>query len=154
MYFEQEREIVPNDAMQGAYLGPEFSDLDVENINRKYNAKATYFSDFNELTKKVAQHISQGNAIGWMQGRMEFGPRALGNRSIIGDPRNQSMQSQMNLKIKQRESFRPFAPAVLEEDVETFFDIDRPSPYMLLGADVKGSPVNSEIYLATSWSYP
>ncbi|QHI35247.1 Decarbamoylnovobiocin carbamoyltransferase [Kordia antarctica] len=132
LYFEQEREIVPNDAMNGSYLGPEFSDLDVDNTNRKYNAKATHFSDFNELTKEVAKYISEGNAIGWMQGRMEFGPRALGRRSILGDARNPEMQKKLNLKIKYRESFRPFAPSVLAEDVNELFDYDGISPYMLL----------------------
>ena len=132
LYFEKEREVVPTDAMEGSYLGPEFSDLDVENTNRKYNAKATHFSDFNELTKEVAKYISEGNAIGWMQGRMEFGPRALGRRSILGDARNPEMQKKLNLKIKYRESFRPFAPSVLAEDVNEFFDYEGISPYMLL----------------------
>ncbi|MBC8755152.1 carbamoyltransferase [Kordia sp. YSTF-M3] len=132
LYFEQEREIVPTDAMQGSYLGPEYSDLDVENINRKYSAVATHYSDFNELTKDVATYISEGNAIGWMQGRMEFGPRALGRRSILGDARNPEMQKKLNLKIKYRESFRPFAPSVLAEDVNEFFDYEGISPYMLL----------------------
>ena len=131
-YFEQERKVESNDAMNGSYLGPEFSDLDIEKINRKYNAKATYFSDFNKLTKEVAKYISEGNAIGWMQGRMEFGPRALGRRSILGDARNPEMQKKLNLKIKYRESFRPFAPSVLSEDVNEFFDYDGISPYMLL----------------------
>lgn len=131
-YFEQERKVEPNDAMSGSYLGPEFSDLDVEKINRKYSAKATYFSDFNKLTKEVATYISEGNAIGWMQGRMEFGPRALGRRSILGDARNPEMQKKLNLKIKYRESFRPFAPSVLAEDVNEFFDYKGISPYMLL----------------------
>lgn len=132
LYFEKEREVVPTDAMKGSYLGPEYSDLDVENINRKYSAKATHFSDFNELTKEVAKYISEGNAIGWMQGRMEFGPRALGRRSILGDARNPEMQKKLNLKIKYRESFRPFAPSVLAEDVNEFFDYEGISPYMLL----------------------
>ncbi|WP_046745298.1 carbamoyltransferase family protein [Kordia zhangzhouensis] len=131
-YFDQEREIESNDAMKGSYLGPEFSSLDVENINRKYGAKATHFSDFSALTKEVAGYISKGNAVGWMQGRMEFGPRALGRRSILGDARNPEMQKKLNLKIKYRESFRPFAPSVLAEDVTEFFDYDGISPYMLL----------------------
>ncbi|AXG71358.1 decarbamoylnovobiocin carbamoyltransferase [Kordia sp. SMS9] len=131
-YFDQERVVEPNDAMSGSYLGPEFSDLDVEKINRKYNATSTYFSDFSKLTKEVATYISEGNAIGWMQGRMEFGPRALGRRSILGDARNPEMQKKLNLKIKYRESFRPFAPSVLSEDVNEFFDYEGISPYMLL----------------------
>jgi carbamoyltransferase len=85
----------------------------------------------------VAQHIAAGNVVGWFQGRMEFGPRALGNRSILGDARNREMQMKLNLKIKYRESFRPFAPSVLIEDNQEYFDIDKPSPYMLLVADVR-----------------
>jgi carbamoyltransferase len=91
------------------------------------------------LYAEVANLIDNGKVIGWFQGRMEFGPRALGNRSIIGDPRNKKMQSVMNLKIKQRESFRPFAPAVMAEDAAKYFDIDCPSPYMLLVADVQAN---------------
>jgi carbamoyltransferase len=90
-----------------------------------------------ELFVASAKYIEEGKVLGWFQGAMEFGPRALGNRSIIGDPRNTQMQSQMNLKIKQRESFRPFAPAVLAEDRNTWFDLETASPYMLLVADVR-----------------
>lgn len=120
------------DAMKGAYLGPEFSSIDIERTARKYNARFHYYEDFNRLTEKVASMIAEGKVIGWFQGRMEYGPRALGNRSIIGDARNPEMQKKMNLKIKYREGFRPFAPTVLEEDVSDFFELDRPSPYMLL----------------------
>src|SRR6185369_2928647 len=91
------------------------------------------------VAKRTAELLAQGNVIGWMQGRMEFGPRALGGRSILGDPRNPKMQSAMNLKIKYRESFRPFAPAVLEERVSDYFELDRESPYMLLVAPVRES---------------
>jgi len=125
------------DAMQGAYLGPEFSEKDTLGIIRKYNAPYEYFEDFNELLKLVATKISEGNVVGWFQGRMEFGPRALGNRSILGDARNSEMQKKMNLKIKYREGFRPFAPTVLEEDIQKYFVLDSPSPYMLHVIPVK-----------------
>ena len=119
------------DSMKGGYLGPEFSDKDIEKLFYKYGAVATKLS-FEELVKSVAKYLDEGAAIGWFQGKMEFGPRALGNRSIIGDPRNPEMQKKLNLKIKYRESFRPFAPSVLAEDVETYFDYKGDSPYMLL----------------------
>ncbi|MCG8571125.1 MAG: carbamoyltransferase [Spirochaetes bacterium] len=133
----QERTIEENqDSMQGAYLGPEFSDLDIEKIIRKYQAPNKYYKNFNELSNTVAKLINDGNVIGWFQGRMEFGPRALGNRSIIGDVRHPEMQKKLNLKIKYRESFRPFAPSVLEEDIQEYFELEKPSPYMLLVAPV------------------
>ena len=134
-----EKRVVNNspDAMNGAYLGPEYGDKETMGTIRKYNAQHVYFEDFNELTKVVATKLSEGNVIGWFQGRMEYGPRALGNRSIIGDARNPEMQKKMNLKIKYREGFRPFAPSVLEEDVQEYFDIDCPSPYMLHVIPVK-----------------
>lgn len=125
------------DLMQGAYLGPEFCNNDILRTARKYNAPYKFYKDFNKLTNDVAVLISKGNVIGWFQGRMEYGPRALGNRSILGDARNPEMQKKLNLKIKYRESFRPFAPSVLEEDIQEYFEIDRPSPYMLLVAPVK-----------------
>ncbi|MBN2173071.1 MAG: carbamoyltransferase [Bacteroidales bacterium] len=125
------------DAMQGAYLGPEFSNRQIENVARKYNATYRYFEDFDKLTGDVAKLINEGNIIGWFQGRMEYGPRALGNRSILGDARNPEMQKKMNLKIKYREGFRPFAPTVLEEDMGVYFEIGKPSPYMLLVIPVK-----------------
>ncbi len=134
-----EKRVVNNnpDAMKGAYLGPEYGEKETKGVIRKYNAQYEYFEDFDELTKVVAEKISEGNVIGWFQGRMEYGPRALGNRSIIGDARNPEMQKKMNLKIKYREGFRPFAPSVLEEDVQEYFDIDCPSPYMLHVIPVK-----------------
>ncbi len=125
------------DAMKGAYLGPEFDDKDTLGIIRKYNAQYEYFNNFHELTKVVAEKISEGNVVGWFQGRMEYGPRALGNRSILGDARNPEMQKKMNLKIKYREGFRPFAPSVLEEDIQDYFGMDCPSPYMLHVIPVK-----------------
>lgn len=120
------------DSMKGAYLGPGFTEKETLGVIRKYNAKYEHFKNFDELTKIVAEKIDKGNVIGWFQGRMEYGPRALGNRSILGDARNPEMQKKMNLKIKYREGFRPFAPTVLEEDIQEYFDLDKPSPYMLL----------------------
>jgi len=133
----EERPIDLPDSMQGAYLGPGFGDKEVETVIRKYKAKAKYFADFNELSEITARRIASGEIVGWVQDRMEFGPRALGNRSILGDARNSEMQKKMNLKIKFREGFRPFAPAVLEEDSPGFFDISIPSPYMLYVIPVK-----------------
>lgn len=120
------------DAMKGAYLGPGFSDQDIEQRLNRFNAQGKHYSDSNELLQKTARFIADGKVIGWFQGRMEFGPRALGNRSIIGDARNKEMQKRMNLKIKYRESFRPFAPSVMVELVNEYFELDRESPYMLL----------------------
>ena len=125
------------DAMKGAYLGPEFYEKDTLGMIRKYNAAYEHFEDFNALTAMVAKKIAEGNVVGWFQGRMEYGPRALGNRSILGDARNPEMQKKMNLKIKYREGFRPFAPTVLEEDIQDYFDIENPSPYMLYVVPVK-----------------
>ena len=125
------------DFMKGAYLGPEYDSKEVLKVAQKYSAKYIHYERFDELTGKVAGLLQEGKIVGWFQGRMEYGPRALGNRSILGDPRNPEMQKKMNLKIKYREGFRPFAPAVLEEDICEFFDLDRPSPYMLLIATVR-----------------
>ncbi|MFC1877896.1 carbamoyltransferase [Thermodesulfobacteriota bacterium] len=130
------------DAMKGAYLGPMYSTLDVHRIGRKYGATFVRFRDFEKLCSKGAEILSEGKVLGWFQGRMEFGPRALGNRSILGDPRHPEMQKKLNLKIKYREGFRPFAPSVLEEDIETYFDLTHTSPYMLLVAPVKDSRRN------------
>jgi len=123
------------DTMQGAYLGPSFSDDEIEAYLTNIGIPFTKFSD-DQLFKRVAEDLAAGKVIGWFQGRMEFGPRALGGRSIIGDGRNQQMQATMNLKIKYRESFRPFAPSVLRERVADYFEMDVDSPYMLLVADV------------------
>ena len=125
------------DAMDGSYLGPEFSDLDVARTIRAFGAHARHVNNFSELAADIAARLAAGQVGGWFQGRMEFGPRALGNRSIIGDARNPEMQKRLNLKVKFREGFRPFAPSVLEEDVSEHFDLDRPSPYMLLVAPVR-----------------
>ena len=133
LFFEKKREItVGKDAMSGSYLGPQFSGLEIEKVARKYKATFTQHTDFQKLAKELAKILATGNVVGWFQNRMEFGPRALGNRSIIGDPRNTEMQLRLNLKIKYRESFRPFAPAVLAEDVTQYFDLKSTSPYMLL----------------------
>ncbi|MFC1826743.1 carbamoyltransferase [Thermodesulfobacteriota bacterium] len=130
------------DHMHGAYLGPQFSDQDVARLCRKYEAPNICFSDFEELTGTVADILSSGQIVGWFQGRMEYGPRALGNRSILGDPRHPEMQKKLNLKIKYREGFRPFAPSVLVEDVNDYFDLQGPSPYMLLVAPVQEKRCN------------
>ncbi len=132
IYFEQERQVRFPDQMKGAYLGPEFSDLDILKVGRRYKANYQQFDSIDDLCQEVAPLIDAGNAIGWFQGRMEFGPRALGNRSIIGDPRNPEMQKKLNLKIKYRESFRPFAPSVLAERASDYFELEHTSPYMLL----------------------
>jgi carbamoyltransferase len=123
------------DFMNGAYLGPEFSNDEIKRYLHNKNYKYEKLTD-NELPQKIADLINEQNVIGWFQGRMEFGPRALGGRTIIGDSRSAETQKTINLKIKYRESFRPFAPSIREENISEYFDIDRPSPYMLLVADV------------------
>jgi carbamoyltransferase len=124
------------DNMQGSYLGPAYSADDVLRVARRHEAPNKRYDDFNELTRDVAAIMAQGQVVGWFQGRMEWGPRALGNRSILGDPRHPEMQKRLNLKIKYREGFRPFAPSVLMEECGNYFELDRPSPYMLLVAPV------------------
>lgn len=118
------------DGMSGACLGPSFTDKEIENMIRK-NAASAVRTDSEALYEQVASRLAEGRIVGWFQGRMEFGPRALGNRSILADPRKAGMQKKLNLEIKFRESFRPFAPAVLEEDAALYFDLQQPSPYML-----------------------
>ncbi|OGS44242.1 MAG: hypothetical protein A2539_02350 [Elusimicrobia bacterium RIFOXYD2_FULL_34_15] len=125
-----------NDSMKGAYLGPEYNNDKICEYLKKHNIKYTELKT-DEIPEKIADLIAKENVIGWFQGRMEFGPRSLGSRSIIGDARSQKMQEKMNLKIKYRESFRPFAPSILLEKVSNYFDIDKESPYMLLVANVK-----------------
>jgi carbamoyltransferase len=138
LYFEQPRQSEDiSTTMQGAYFGPEFNNKEIEKTSRKFKGTCRYFADYDNLADEVAGLLDKGNVVGWFQGRMEFGPRALGNRSILGDARNVDMQKKLNLKIKYRESFRPFAPSVMEEYNSEYFDIDTPSPYMLLVADVK-----------------
>ena len=124
------------DAMRGGYLGPEYKQKDIEKRLKQAGAKFSVHEDA-ELFGKAVDSLEKGDAVGWFSGRMEFGPRALGGRSILGDPRNPEMQKTMNLRIKYRESFRPFAPSVIREDVADYFELDSDSPYMLLVADVK-----------------
>ncbi|MBI5164403.1 MAG: hypothetical protein HY985_10935, partial [Magnetospirillum sp.] len=124
------------DAMKGSYLGPVYEQADIETRLTAAGAKFHVLDD-SGLVAQTAQALADGKAVGWMQGRMEFGPRALGGRSILGDPRSPTMQKLLNLKVKYRESFRPFAPSVLREDVAEWFDLDGDSPYMLLVAPVK-----------------
>jgi carbamoyltransferase len=124
------------DAMQGSYLGPHYDQADIEARLNKAGARfRTYDQPW--LLQRAVDALVAGNAVGWFQGRMEFGPRALGARSILGDPRNPEMQRNLNRKIKYRESFRPFAPSVLAEDVGDYFEHETESPYMLLVADVR-----------------
>jgi len=125
-----------HDAMQGAYLGPDFDQTEIERRLTDAGAKFSVLDD-DALFEHAALALEAGNAMGWFSGRMEFGPRALGGRSILGDPRNEEMQKTLNLKIKYRESFRPFAPSVIAEDVNDYFELDGASPYMLLVADVQ-----------------
>ena len=137
LYHDSERKApTQGDAMKGAYLGPEFSDAEIEAELKSCGAVFKRCSE-TELIEDVAAALADEKAVGWMQGRMEFGPRALGGRSIIADPRSPVMQKQLNLKVKYRESFRPFAPSVLREDVGQWFEHDTDSPYMLLVADVQ-----------------
>jgi len=123
------------DRMKGSYLGPSFSQQEIERRLTQASAKFTILNDC-ELLNASVQALAGEKALGWFQGRMEFGPRALGARSILGDARSPKMQSMLNLKVKYRESFRPFAPSVLREDVADWFELDSDSPYMLLVADV------------------
>lgn len=125
-----------HDIMRGGYLGPEYAQGDIERRLGAAGAKFTSVSD-DEVIEATASSLAAGDAVGWMQGRMEFGPRALGARSVLGDPRSPSMQKTLNLRVKYRESFRPFAPAVLREDVADWFELDADSPYMLLVAGVR-----------------
>lgn len=134
----KERPAPKGDAMKGSYLGPSFAQAEIERRLREAGAVFDVLDD-QSLIDACASDLAEGKAIGWFQGRMEFGPRALGGRSILGDPRSPTMQSVLNLKVKYRESFRPFAPSVLREDVAEWFDLDRDSPYMLLVAGVKES---------------
>ena len=136
-YLDHERTIDSDrDTQKGSLLGPEYSNDEVLTFFNKYNIEYELPGE-DELLNKTADLLNSEKVIGWFQGRMEFGPRALGARSIIGDARSSSMQSKMNLKIKFRESFRPFAPSVVENKIGEYFEINRPSPYMLLTADVK-----------------
>ena len=129
------RKINPLDNMKGSYLGTEFSQLQIEEELKSVGANFETF-DYENMIDKTSDYLSNEKAVGWFQGRMEFGPRALGSRSILGDPRSDKMQRNLNLKVKYRESFRPFAPSVLREDLSNWFDINVDSPYMLLVANI------------------
>ena len=131
------------DAMSGSYLGPEYAQGDIEQRLNAVGARFDVTADETSMITLTADALASGQAVGWFQGRMEFGPRALGGRSILGDARSPSMQKTLNLKVKYRESFRPFAPAVLREDVGSWFDLNDDSPYMLLVADVKREHVRA-----------
>ncbi len=133
MYFDANRKIDSSkDSMHGTYLGPSVNADDIPALEREFKATSTAFESFDEINSLVAEMLEQGKVVGWVQDRMEFGPRALGNRSILADARNTEMQKKLNLKIKYREGFRPFAPSIAEEAVSDYFEIDISSPYMLL----------------------
>ena len=133
----KQRIIAKPDAMHGSYLGPEYGEKEITKVLRRYKSPYRKFEIFSDLASEVAGLLDEGKIVGWFQGRMEFGPRALGNRSILADARYPEMQKRLNLKIKHRESFRPFAPAVLAEDKDLYFNLDIDSPYMLLVGKVK-----------------
>ncbi len=132
---KEERRVNKLDKMKGSFLGPFFENEEIKDKLNKIGANYEFFDD-EQLIEKTVLDLSSGKAIGWFQGRMEFGPRALGGRSIIGDPRSETMQKNLNLKVKYRESFRPFAPSILREDVHNWFDINEDSPYMLLVSQI------------------
>jgi len=134
------RKVNLTDDMQGSFLGPEYTQKEIEEQLEIIGAKYKTL-DEDELIEKVANDISNEKAIGWFQGRMEFGPRALGNRSILGDPRSSEMQKNLNLKVKYRESFRPFAPSILKTDLKNWFDINVDSPYMLMVANISKNKI-------------
>ena len=132
---ENQRLINKNDSMKGSYLGTEFTQKEIENELSSLEANFETL-EYDKLILEATEHLANEKAIGWFQGRMEFGPRALGSRSILGDPRSENMQKNLNLKVKFRESFRPFAPSVLRDDISDWFDIKSESPYMLLVANI------------------
>ena len=136
-YIDQDnpRKIDKNDSMQGSYLGPNFSQRQIEEQLKKAGANFEILKE-EDLIRKTSENLLKGDAVGWFQGRMEFGPRALGGRSILADPRSSEMQKNLNLKVKYRESFRPFAPSILRDKVENWFDINSDSPYMLMVAKI------------------
>jgi len=138
IYFDEPRETdTTSDRMNGAQLGPSFSDKEIIRVLKKKKAVYQNVDDYDRLCRQCAELLSSGHVVGWFRGRMEFGPRALGNRSILADARDAAMQKKLNSKIKYRESFRPFAPSVIEENTEEYFDLGVPSPYMLLVAGVQ-----------------
>ena len=133
---DKPRKVNPTDSMRGSYLGPSYSQEDIEKELINCDAKFEAVTE-EEMLEQTSQALAEGKAVGWFQGRMEFGPRALGGRSILGDPRSETMQKTLNLRVKYRESFRPFAPSVLRQDVSEWFETDYDSPYMLLVDDVR-----------------
>ena len=137
---KKERKNVKEDNMQGSYLGNSFEEEEIKKTLNEIGAEYKIMTE-NDIIEKTAIEISNGKAIGWFQGRMEFGPRALGNRSILGDPRSDKMQKNLNLKVKYRESFRPFAPSVLKEDVSNWFELNTDSPYMLFVSNIKSEKI-------------
>ena len=144
LYYNKERKVdkLKYDSMKGSYLGPSYTDKEIEKELKIIDASYIKL-ELNDLIEKVANDISKNKAIGWMQGRMEFGPRALGSRSILADARSPNMQKQLNLKVKFRESFRPFAPSILSEHISEWFDHDEKSPYMLFVSDVKKNKLHN-----------
>jgi len=134
--FKNERLLPFEDKMKGSYLGPEFSNSEIESVLKEVGANYNKFSE-DEMLKITSEELSKEKTVGWFQGRMEFGPRALGGRSIIADPRSAKMQKNLNLKVKFRESFRPFAPSVIREELPNWFDLECDSPYMLFVANIK-----------------
>lgn len=157
---DESNRINPFDQMKGCYLGPCYHTSYIVATCKKNNVKYKQYDDWKDLINITAEKLSAGNVVGWFQGRMEFGPRALGNRSILADPRDPSMQQRLNRKIKFRESFRPFAPCTLEKDAAKYFGIDRPMPYMLFTVPVKEElcyPQSEDFYaipLQERLSYP
>ena len=146
LFAGKERKPMQGDAMQGSYLGPTFADAEIKTRLDSAGAKYHQLPE-NVMLDEAAKALASERVVGWFQGRMEFGPRALGGRSILGDPRSAKTQSVMNLKIKYRESFRPFAPSVLREDVADYFEMESDSPYMLLVAPVapkRRKPLSAE----------
>jgi len=137
IHLDKSRSGTRPDGMKGSLLGPEYGAREIRKVARRYRAPYQLYEEFAELCRDGAKLLAEGQVVGWFQGRMEYGPRALGNRSILGDARLPDMQKKLNLKIKYREGFRPFAPSVLEECIGEFFELDRPSPYMLLVAPIR-----------------
>jgi carbamoyltransferase len=138
LYYKKDRTIpLSGDSMNGAYLGPSFSDMEIEHALKKEKAVWKKAENTDAVCETAASLMADGKVVGWFQGRMEWGPRALGNRSIVGDPRSPEMQKTLNLKIKFREGFRPFAPSVLVEDTKEYFNFEGESPYMLFTAPVQ-----------------
>jgi carbamoyltransferase len=134
--YKMKRKIIEKtDSMKGSYLGPSFSNIEIKSFLEKNNIDYNEYDDKTLLTQ-TANELKMGKSVGWFQGRMEFGPRALGSRSILGDPRSETMQKNMNLKIKFRESFRPFAPAIINEHLKEWFNINSESPYMLFVTNI------------------